>query len=793
MMDRASRVPGVAIPFRACMDRKGFQGTIPGAEPAEIPKYAALGEVVPFNRNKVKDAGLEKEKARLPDVVGHGARPYRLEHLVGSGTSPTTYKVEVVTRKSKNRPILNLKVSSKEFALACTTIPIDIQDTRKPISGTHVTLEQLKDTARSICERAFDRLVSVDLRTQWAIRDAIFRYHGLGPKDVDFCVTSTSHAERFGKHIYRSVFPIVDPESDGRIMKVKVNASRIDDTMDIPAVPEDVIMTAGGYYDRRAASPAIPAFVESRQRRQHELAANLAAYIAYTFAGSYDSPQSIRRKIKALQSSYCLPVTTRDGVVRGAAVVARVCRRFAVARVKPANWVRNHFPGLPNLTIRSPTFLRTYETMQAMIEAFEGGEHVIDVWRRGAEVADIENQRIDQDIRVVQTARCEKGDRWHSHPCHSCAAQPLCFTMSEVPELNMRVCHACSKRPVQELRQDDNPTPASRPLLNVAPLVRGDYKAAGKSPEDLKNSVGERRVLVHQMCVELAKQRTIGGWRDRYCFRDMRDVEVYQHFTVRGIHRSPLNPSVDAVCLVPGDGPGAGPHVPGNVVITAWALNSIKASNPPLALKALAQYRRSDTRAGLANAFRGLLVAYIIGRMARFCSGRTTEQERRALRQAWVSGRLPRMPIPSDRVFCLGIPDRQLRRHGPQWRPDSHAWLVSQYDQIPAMYGFEKDQRALWSIKGPDGDWVPYPFDPESKPFVTWSWWYWQCFLDVRYERTSRMCNRGHEMDCDVYTYQLCLMHGHFEKLQADRERLRVARVSEPHPQVVSSQGRRRR
>ncbi|KAI0459540.1 hypothetical protein F5B21DRAFT_499231 [Xylaria acuta] len=100
----------------------------------------------------------------------------------------------------------------------------------------------------------------------------------------------------------------------------------------------------------------------------------------------------------------------------------------------------------------------------------------------------------------------------------------------------------------------------------------------------------------------------------------------------------------------------------GNIAVTIWSLNSMKHINPTFIIKALAQYRRSDTRAGLANTFKGLLTAHILRQMTANPK-RTTEKGGCALSQAWVSGRLPRMPIPSDGLFSLGIPQSRLQQH----------------------------------------------------------------------------------------------------------------------------------
>ncbi|KAI0120191.1 hypothetical protein GGR51DRAFT_15148 [Nemania sp. FL0031] len=515
------RAPGKWIPYKTSKDRIGFQGTLPSdGATALLENEIALSDVMPYNAQKMDKKQFDVLKQKFPNAVGHGAKPYRLDNIINFQPSPVKYNVELIRRVLNGKMVPTFKVSKADSALVYATIPCDLPDTPKPICQTGITLEQLGETIRQICEHAVGDLNNVNKATRWAIRDAALKHHGLGPGDVDMCIAAAHHSESRGKHYYRNKICALDRTMPIRkAMWFKIDASRIDDTVPIPKVPEGLRLTVGGWDDQRPATLRIPESVTPEERVRHQRAADLANYIAYLFTGSYGHKHDTRRRIRAFKSSFLLPVARK----RENADVAYVSRAEGFAIIRPKTWVLSLFPELPKLYIRSPTRLRTYGTMQAIIEEFERGGHLLDVWLRGAEAADVENHRIDLGTRVAQTARCDKTDGWHRHPCHTCDAQPLCFTMFEVPELNIRVCCTCSKRPVRELTEGGMRTLRRGPLTSLPVLVRTDYKKAGRLAEDY---VGERRSIVHQGRERLLQQRIAGGWRDRYCLRDIDDSEV---------------------------------------------------------------------------------------------------------------------------------------------------------------------------------------------------------------------------------------------------------------------------
>ncbi|KAI1849196.1 hypothetical protein JX266_005157 [Neoarthrinium moseri] len=102
--------------------------------------------------------------------------------------------------------------------------------------------------------------------------------------------------------------------------------------------------------------------------------------------------------------------------------------------------------------------------------------------------------------------------------------------------------------------------------------------------------------------------------------------------------------------------------------------------------------------------------------------------------------------------------------HGPAWRPA--AALMRRYSEVAGLYGatrcapdFEDDEDRsdyrLWCTRDGRGSWVPFPFDPQSKPYVDWSWWHLDQWMQSRGERMRHKCNADWETDSDVSSFQL--------------------------------------
>lgn len=210
-------------------------------------------------------------------------------------------------------------------------------------------------------------------------------------------------------------------------------------------------------------------------------------------------------------------------------------------------------------------------------------------------------------------------------------------------------------------------------------------------------------------------------------------------------------------------------------------------------LKALAQYRQAQTDGDLDHAFQGLLNVHMVGSVVvQRHTSRWPEgiQESRILR-AWYGARLTRVPSIAEMRACLriGVGAREWNENDCSWRPSEA--LMRRYAEIPGLWGFKAGRSdfqdddidreyRLWCTRDREGNWVPYPFDPRTKPYGEWSWWRLHAWMECRFVRMDEHCNQYWETDTNVQTFQLSLMQAHCCHLQRDQRGLRKARKNDP-------------
>ncbi|KAK9412764.1 hypothetical protein SUNI508_12363 [Seiridium unicorne] len=752
-------------------------------------------------------------KEQNPDLHGLVPKPFTLQDLLAR--NPVRQLAYSICANGNQATLFQNQTSSG--ISQPITFTLDWPSLDVPFSSGYTT-NQLAAQIKDICERIGKDSSAIHDNSKLAIRNRAVQSLGLKPSEFKYYLRAAKYDPAIywgnggNRRVYYGHAVVFDPRSTDKkhtLVAIEIDCDRILPTAPIPKPDESVAYICNPESRRPFAQSVhpppvlvdqyvhIPPGLSDEERIRHQCAVDLVHFLIRDFDGSCEPVQDVKDKIAMASISYLdQPETGRNlgGVWRGKSL-CYPSRSLNTSALRPARGVegllkKSDVGKVPNINIHSPAYLRANSAIEAMTQASVLGRHFVDVWKTGILEGDAENDRISDEDTPPTELNCYGDQFWHFHACPACNSPALCSTFHRIAELSLDVCSRCIRKSVDTIIKEWVPD-GLLPNIYVlgGSLVNADFRAAHlreKTREERSAAIKEVRRDLSQFETKAFDGKVM--WKDSYCSLHETLLDKDERYqSVSGLFRSPFGASIDGVFQLakhPVTG-SHGYHIAGNVVVTTESLNRIKYRSPPVVLKALSQYRNADTDDELDNAFRGLVNDHINNTIwPRRNSAKAeslTDSEFQSIRLGMRSGQLYRQPCSEDAPFQTLSKASDLQRESAAWRPSEFDWLWKQCQEAASMHGFGNDEnQRLWTTKDEQGNSVPFPFDPRSKPYVKWSWWHLWCLLRERHQRMKTRCNKYWPTDCDIHTFLLVLLHSHFEHLQTDAQQLVAKRTKDP-------------
>lgn len=399
-------------------------------------------------------------------------------------------------------------------------------------------------------------------------------------------------------------------------------------------------------------------------------------------------------------------------------------------------WTNSTTENITTIKVRSLNKKRVALVLNSILDSYACEHDPLAAWRKGCEVADMENDKIKEGLPADEPPQCllEVNDD-HFHVCIGCLGQTRCDLLSAPATTQYRACHSCVRKEVgltvQVLPQKHRKHRYSvQQRLRI--LIVRDEKGNG-----LNLSSTDIDARVEAIMSELAAHKFSDGvWRDAYAHQDLRE-DVERHKTYTGSLASSFAPSVDAIFPFQVDPRTnkTGYHLPGIVVVTSDSLNRFCLHHPKIVLKAAYQYRNAASRDDYEQAivlFWNLLVnGYLTGNSAAVRKNKTPPSNMSELQSVWMTGNMVSKHRPSKKKI-LAYHESSPRKivDAAPWRPNGHEYLVEQLELTAQKYGLhEGDHRKLWTRidqNDPGKSEVFYPFSKSmlssSQSYEVLSW-----------------------------------------------------------------------
>ncbi|OBR04842.1 hypothetical protein CH63R_11545 [Colletotrichum higginsianum IMI 349063] len=415
-------------------------------------------------------------------------------------------------------------------------------------------------------------------------------------------------------------------------------------------------------------------------------------------------------------------------------------------RIIPGDRLLEDMPGLPSFRVCSRDMGWTEPIGDAAITTWLTSNSILEVWGAMARGVDAANTQITLGQEPPNACHCsDEAKSMTAHACGHCGKETMCELLADHPN-GYRACPACCSKALQSAPISGREV---RSRLRDLVTERRRRKLSGSAISGLTDTL-----------VKEVEHRYIGQKGTSY-------INGYSGSMVRppAIRGHPLALSIEAIFPIALDEAGVtGLHVPGNIDIVPFCLNTCKHTSLPIFLQELGKYYRQwvatecSYQSGVSVAREK--IAFLQSKLVRDCRRFTditlkvpwsktarlnldiSPAQMQYLRDEWIAGK----PHPGD-VTVFKRPYYGIWAYQSDW--------LSYVEKTKIIVTEIEEWTGVELIRSDDG--CAYFAHPETLP-DDWSWKNCGRLMNNRFDRMRIQCNKRHEtVDSPTTIYLECV------------------------------------